>query len=111
MVDEGRTSDSGVRWAYSYELEPALSPERLGAVKALLDGEREAPGDGAGTWASRLVFEERVSHILVVSDTPRQDLDVNRRLERKLRDLKAGFSVTAPLVVTDDSGPTPDAAG
>lgn len=107
MEDERGTSESGVRWAYAYELEPALSPERLGAVKALLDGERDAAGEGAGTWASRLVLEERVSHILVVSDTPRQDLEVNRRLERKLRDLKAGFSVTAPLVVSDDSGPTP----
>ena len=107
MVDESGTSDSGVRWAYAYELEPALSPERLGAVKALLEREHEAAGDGSGTWVSRLVFEERVTHILVVSDTPRQDLEVNRRLERKLRDLKAGFSVTTPLVVDDDSGPTP----
>lgn len=107
MVDESGTSESGVRWAYAYELEPALSPERLGAVRALLDREHEAPGDGAGTWASRLVLEERVTHILVVSDTPRQDLAVNHRLERALRDLKAGFSVTAPLAVNDDSGPTP----
>lgn len=110
MVDESGTSDSGDRWAYSYELEPALSPERLGAVKSLLEREHEAPGNGEGTWASRLVLEERVTHILVVSDTPRQDLEVNQRLERKLRDLKAGFSVTAPLVVTDDSGPTPGPA-
>lgn len=110
MVDESGTSESGVRWAYAYELEPALSLERLGAVKALLDREHEASGDDAGTWASRLVFEDRVSHILIVSDTPRQNLEVNRRLERKLRDLKAGFSVTTPLVVTAHSGPTPGPA-
>lgn len=104
MTNERSTPKSETRWAYAYELDPPLPEERLAALEALLEREHALARDGERTWASRLVVEERVTHILVVSDTPQQDLTSNRRLERKLRDLRAGFSVTAPMAVTDDPG-------
>jgi hypothetical protein len=51
------------------------------------------------------VAEEHVTHILVVSDSPEQDLEVNRRVEAALSLLEAGFSVTVPLAVGDGAQP------
>jgi hypothetical protein len=41
--------------------------------------------------------------ILIVSDSPEQDHEVNRRLEAKLQELKAGFSITVPIAVVDEA--------
>lgn len=96
------TPEPRTKWAYAYELDPPLPEDRLEALEDLLVREHEVARSGTRTWASRLVLEERVTHILIVSDTPEQDLNANRRLERELRSLKARFSVTAPMPVTDD---------
>lgn len=89
-------------WAYAYEIMPPQTQDRLDAIKALLDQEEEEARTGARTWQSRLVAEEHVTHILVVSDSPTQDLEVNRRVEAALRALDMGFSVTAPMPVEDE---------
>lgn len=104
MTNERKIPEPGTRWAYAYELDPPLPEDRLQAVEDLLVGEHEVARSGARTWASRLVLEERVTHILVVSDTPDQDLKANRRLKQKLRDLDVGFSLIAPTPVGDDRG-------
>ena len=57
----------------------------------------------ARTWQGRLVAEEHVTHILVVSDSPEQDLEANHRVEAELRDLEAGFSVTVPMALERDT--------
>jgi hypothetical protein len=44
-----------------------------------------------------VVPEERITHILVVSDSPEQDHEANRRLESELKGLKAKFSISAPM--------------
>lgn len=92
----------GTVWAYAYELVPPQPEDRLGAVKALLDREHIEAKNSGGKWGSSFVLEDRVTHILVVSDSPQQDLDVNRRLEEELRGLSTGFSVTAPMPVPGD---------
>jgi hypothetical protein len=56
-------------------------------------------------WSGRLVREQRVTHILVVSDSPEQNLEVNHRIEAALRDLEAGFSVTSSMAVEDEPLP------
>ena len=38
-------------------------------------------------WAGRMVREQRVTHIMVVSDSPDQTLEVNRRLESRLEEI------------------------
>jgi len=98
-------------WAYSYEFIPPQPEVRLRAVKALLDQEHLEATGGARKWEGRLLVAHEVTHILVVSDSPDQDRDVNRRLSAALRSLDAGYSMTVPLAVLDEttvpSEPTP----
>ena len=89
------------RWAYAYEIVPAQPEDLLPSIEALLEGEHADAIEAARTWGSRIVVEPRVTHILVVSDTPKQDLEINRRLEAALREMGADFSVTAPLAVDE----------
>jgi len=92
-------------WTYAYEIVPPQAEERLGTIKTLLAHEHWDAQRGARTWVGRVVLEQRVTHILVVSDGPEQDREVNRRLEAALRELEVGFSITAPLAVVEDSTP------
>jgi len=97
-------------WAYAYEMDPPQPADRLGAVRTLLDRAHADARQGTRSWEGRFVVEPQITHILIVSDDPEQDTEVNRRLEEHLRDIQAGFSRTAPLAVTGDSRP-PEAEG
>ncbi len=86
-------------WVYGYELEPPVLRDRLGGIQDVLDaGHSEAELAGR-IWEGRFVNGEHITHILVVSGSPAQDLDVNHRLEAELARLEAGFSVTTSLEV------------
>jgi hypothetical protein len=97
-------------WAYGYKIMPPQPEERLQAIKTLLELEHAEAKRGARTWAGRVVLEEQVTHILVVSDTPSQNRDVNRRLEATLKSLKLGFTLTTPLAVVGDDVPSTEPA-
>lgn len=84
-------------WAYTYKLVPPQSATRLKAIQALLAQEHADATTRAERWEGRLVVDERVSHILVVAESPDLDSAVNRRVEEKLRALKAEFELTVPL--------------
>ena len=109
---KGGRSPKGT-WAYAYELVPQ-DEERLRSIKAVLARENASAQRGARTWAGRVIQKQQVTHILVVSDGPEQDREINRRLEAELRALNVGFTVTAPMTVSDDapllSAPEPDVA-
>jgi hypothetical protein len=94
-------------WAYAYEIVPPQPEERLRRILALLDREQAHARLGDRIWEARFVHGQQVTHILVVSDNPQQDLEVNRRLEAELQGLEAGFSITAPLEVADEPVPPP----
>jgi hypothetical protein len=109
MVYE-RQSPGGPRksvWAYAYQIVPPQPEERLQAIRSLLDREAVEAKGRARTWEGRLVAEEHVTHILVVSDSPEQNLAVNKRVEAELRDLKAGFSITTSMAVDREAPSTP----
>jgi len=89
-------------WAYAYQIVPPQPEHRLHALKTLLEHEHTDAQLGARTWEGRFVLEQQVTHILVVSDSPELDVEANSRLETELRRLKAGFTMTAPLAVSDD---------
>ncbi len=96
-------------WAYAYQIMPPQPEDRLRAVKALLDQERKQATLGERTWEGRLVTEQQATHILIVSDSPDQDLEANRRLEAELQGLEVGFALTLPMSVTDEPvPPAPD---
>jgi len=80
-------------------------------IEALLEEEHAQAKHTARTWGGQLVCEQQVTHILVVSDTPDQDGEVNRRLEKRLKQLKTGFSRTVPMSLASDDDPAPEAPG
>ena len=90
-------------WAYAYQILPPQPADRLGAIQTLLDQEHADAKRGARTWTGRVVLEEKITHIMVVSDSPEQHREVNRRLEGELQELQAGFAMTAPMPVEDDA--------
>jgi hypothetical protein len=92
-------------WAYAYQIVPPQPEDRLHTIRALLDRESIDARTRTRTWEGRLVAEEHVTHILIVSDSPEQNLEVNGRVEAKLRELEAGFSITVPMAIEDESLP------
>ena len=86
-------------WVYAYEIVPPQSSKRLDRIRALLEGENLAAVSGPGAWAGRLILEQRVTHILIVSDTPVRNREINCRLEAELERLNVDFSITAPVAI------------
>jgi hypothetical protein len=97
-------------WAYAYQIVPPQPEDRLHAVKLMLDHEGAQAKVREQTWEGRFVVEQQVTHILVVSDSPDLDLDVNQRLEAELRGLEVGFALTVPMAVTEEPAPPPEPA-
>ncbi len=91
-------------WTYAYRMIPPQSEHRLRAIKFLL--EVEHAGDGP-KFEARFVVERRVTDILIVTDSPDQTRDANRRLEAEIERLNVAFSLTAPLPVAGDEGAAP----
>jgi hypothetical protein len=71
-------------------------------IETFLEEEHAQAKQTARTWRGQLICEQQVTHILVVSDTPDQGGEANRRLERRLKALKAGFSRTMPMPLNGD---------
>lgn len=101
MIQEKRDIPTRALWAYGYELAPPVARDRLGGVQAVLDEGHSEAELAARIWEGRFVNGGDITHILVVSGTPAQDLDVNRRLEAELVRLEARFSITPPLEVVN----------
>ncbi len=89
-------------WAYTYTLNPPLSPAKLREIKDLLSKEQVAAKSRSGTWEARFVADERISHILVLSDTPDLELEANKNLETALRAINASYNLTVPMIVLDE---------
>jgi hypothetical protein len=104
---DDRGSPRGPLWTYAYQIEPPQVEERLLSVRTLLEDEHARARYGARTWVARVVTEKRVTHILVVSDSPDRGREINGRLEAELKRLEVGFSTTAPLEVVGDAAPPP----
>lgn len=96
-----RTPPAKMMWAYAYQIVPAQPESRLSGIRAILDAEHSLAKNDARTWQGKFVQENQVTHILVVSDSPDQDGDANRRLEAALKGLQTGFVRTAPMPVLD----------
>lgn len=103
MVPPKRNPSPKTIWTYAYEIVPPQAEERLEAIKTLLDDEHTDARERARTWVGRVVLEQQITHIMVVSDSPAQNREVNRRLEAELTQLNVGFSLTAPMAVVNDA--------
>jgi hypothetical protein len=98
-------------WAYAYQIGPPQSERRLRTIRTLLDHEHSNASRGARVWAGRVLHERGNTYILIVSDSPRQNREVNRRLEANLKELKTTFGITAPMSVADDTTVPPLRSG
>ena len=85
------------RWVYAYALVPPQAELELSGIRNFLEREHTEAQRAARTWIGNLVYEQWATHILVVSDSPDQGRPVNRRLERRLRQLEVVFSLTLPI--------------
>ncbi len=84
---------------YAYQIEPPHPDTRFSKVKELLGKAHLAARRAARMWAARIVVETRVSHILIVSDSPSRQRAVNRALEKELKRLRLRFLVNEPVPV------------
>lgn len=102
MPDTKRTPTPKTVWAYAYQILPPQPAARLHAIRTLLDHAHTEAQRGERTWTGRVVVEDQITHILIVSDSPEQNHEANRRLEAKLQELNAGFSITVPIAVVEE---------
>jgi hypothetical protein len=102
MTNTKRTATPKTVWAYAYQIVPPQPAGRLHSIRTLLDHAHTEAQRGERTWTGRVVVEDQITHILIVSDSPEQDHEANRRLEAKLQELNAGFSITVPIAVVDE---------
>lgn len=72
-------------------------------IRAVLERERRDAVQRQGTWEARLVADERIAHILILTDSPDLSSDVHHRIAAELLALEARFSVTVPLALVDDA--------
>jgi hypothetical protein len=86
-------------WAFSYQVIPPQAEHRMKQIRAILDEEQRQAKRDARCWTARFVDERQVEHLLIVSDSPRMDREVNHRLEAELREMGLEFSVTTPMPV------------
>ena len=90
-------------WAYTYRLASPQAASRLRRIRALLLEEHALSKATQDTWEGRLVVDDRVAHILVLSTSPDLTRDVNQRIEAEFDRLGTGYTVTVPLAIpTDD---------
>ena len=92
-------------WVYAYEIVPPQPSRRLDRIRALLEGENLAALSGSSVWAGRLILEKKITHILITSDTPARNRDINDHLDTELGRLKADFSVTQPVEIPSALAP------
>jgi len=99
-VDKTRRTVPRDLWAYAYEVLPPQPPADWVALHALLDEEHATAEREGRRWTGKLVYKQLATHLLVVSDHPDQDRDINRRLEAWLKVASPAFSVTVPKALT-----------
>ena len=108
MIKRTRTRLLKTVWVYAYRIVPPQRADRLRTIRALLDDEHRNAERRARVWGGRVLHEPGNTYILVVSDSPLQNREVNHQIEAKLKALKATFGITVPMSIADDAAvPSP----
>jgi hypothetical protein len=98
----GKPAAAKTLWAYGYEMVSPHPDGRIADIRELLERQNAVAALGGRTWSARLVTT-RLVHVLVVSESPQLDTDINRALEQELTHLGVHFLVTAPMRVSDEA--------
>lgn len=93
-------------WAYTYRLSPPQAAGRLRHIRELIEEEHALIAAEQGTWEGRLVVDDRVAHILVLSNSPELSRNVNQRIEEELARMGAGYTITVPMAIPADKTPS-----
>lgn len=88
---------------YGYEMIPPRLAGGMTAIRNLLDQENDEAKREDRTWTARMVTEHQATHLLIVSTSPEQNGEINRKLEAELHALGVDFLLTLPVRV--QSGP------
>jgi hypothetical protein len=102
---DGTPSAERTLWVYGYEMIPPHQVAGMTAIRGLLDRENAEAKREARTWTARLVTEQQATHVLIVSNSPEQNREVNRKLETELKALGVEYLLTVPMPVGDDPAP------
>ena len=102
---EGEGSSGRTLWAYGYEMIPPHRQQGMAALRGLLAREHGDAEREARTWTARLITEQRVTHVLIVSDSPELDREINQKLETELQALGVDYFVTVPIPVAGEVEP------
>lgn len=86
-------------WVHGYEMIPPHQAERMAAIRGLLDQENSGAARQDRNWTARLVTEETVTHVLIVTASPDENRDINQRLESQMRALGFSFHVSVPMPI------------
>jgi hypothetical protein len=98
----GKPSVAKALWAYGYEMLAPHHDGRIADIRGLLDRQNAAAVRDGRRWTARLVTT-RLVHVLIVSESPELDLDINRTLETELARLGVQYLMTSPMRVSDES--------
>jgi hypothetical protein len=99
------TSSARTLWVYGYEMIPPHQVQEMRSIRELLGRENAEAKRQHRSWTARLITEHQATHVLIVSSTPEQDREVNRKLETELKALGVDFLRTLPVPVSDDPEP------
>jgi len=91
-------------WTYGYQIVPPQPEGRLATIPPLLDQQHTGAKRTGRTWAGRMVLEQLVTHILVVTDDPALTDSINRQLGAELERLDVKFQLTVPMAVAAPGG-------
>jgi hypothetical protein len=98
----GKPSAAKALWAYGYEMVAPHPDGRMADIRGVLARQNAEAALEGRTWTARLVTT-RLIHVLIVSESPAQDLEINRTLEAELTQLGVQYLVTAPMQVSDEA--------
>jgi hypothetical protein len=86
-------------WAYAYLIIAPRAEYQLDGIRTIVEQENVNVKGGPRIWAGRLVLEKQLTHILVVCDSPEQNLKINLALEAELRSMNAEFFLTEAMTI------------
>lgn len=108
---EGSPAAGRTLWLYGYEMILPHHAQTMTAIRGLLDRENDEAKREDRTWTARLVTEPQATHVLIVSTSPEQDREINRKLEAELKALGVEYVLTLPMPVRDEHDSTDSAPG
>jgi len=86
-------------WAYAYLIVLPQPKGLIAALKVMVEQENIDAELVPRIWTGTFVLESRITHILIVSDSPGQNRGINQKIENELKRVEAEFFITEPMTI------------